>query len=139
MTKSKRFKWLRFAVLGTSIVGGPTLTAGAVDCPAFTAEMADAALLSMNINGNSVTANVGLVFDDRSASEIFCTISDVPFTRVFQVFADPIGAGVGVGIPSSSFVGHHVLSPLTDQEFRACRSEVLKSFAWKQYCAPALP
>ncbi len=139
MTKSKRFKCLPFAALIMSIVGVPALTAGAVDCPAFTSEMVDAALLSMNIDGDSVTTNIGLVFDDRAVPEIFCTFTDIPLTRVFVVFADALGAGVGVGLPSVNFVQHVVLSPLTDQEVRACRSEVLRSFTWKQYCAPVLP
>ncbi len=143
MTRCKMFKGLVFAVLGLSFAGGPVFAAGPVGCPAFTAGMIDAALLSLRSQHVVRPITVELAIDDPSGPTARCRLNDTSSPgRFLTLISEPTeGAELFVfDVDTLIIIVEHTTAPgLSTQELHACRSEILRSFTWNRYCVLALP
>lgn len=97
MKKSKRFNVIAFAFLGLSFAGGPAVAGSPATCPGFTAEMLDAALLSLAQLTAGVPIDVVAAVDDPAAPSIQCELQDDRSRRHFlsppnrvRVLASPL-------------------------------------------------
>ena len=132
-----------FALAVTVTITKPE-NAIADSCPAFTAAMVDAAAMAYGLDSNAHSNTVA--GDDPDVPSIFCTIDSSVGLNKFEV-------EVNYSVSVSAFVsGQHEQEggPLNAElsswaenislsQMRACRKVILKSFVWKNYCAPALP
>ncbi len=137
-----------------AFISGPAVAAGPASCPAFTAAMIDAAALVSRVGWTTFVppeAPTDLL-DDPVGPAIKCRIETVTVpgyglgTFEVEVWTDPFaGAKVtGEWIHDSAendsvvtFVGSFAgKRDTTSRTMLACRSQVLQSFAWNQYCAP---
>ena len=121
-----------------AIAGGPSA------CPAFTTGMIDAAAMAFGLSpgaGLSVA-----VEDDPNTPSISCIIVEA-LPNIFEL-------EVNSSDPYSAFVrGQHAQEggdnlnaelfsygeQLSVGQMHACRAVILRSFVWKNYCAPLLP
>ena len=112
--------------------------------PAFTAAMVDAAAMAFGLTPFAYSeATAG---DDPDAPSIFCTIAPSSGDNKFELDVNdsvPVSAHVhGVHKEEGGDLNTELFSYVEDlslSQMRACRKVILKSFVWKNYCAPALP
>ena len=113
-------------------------------CPAFTSSMVDAAAMAFGLfpgGYTSVTAE-----DDPTIPMIYCNIVGSPTVFTFSAevnYSDPnfaiaFGKGAQEDTPSYDARLYSGAEDLSIAEMRACRVEILKSFVWKNHCAPFL-
>ena len=125
------------------VFAGPG-TAMAGECPAFTVSMVDAAAMAFGLYRGEVTSID--VDDDPKLPGILCEMEGSIAPNRFRI-------DVNWNYPDSAWVsGQHAMEDsrdydtnlysiadnLSPQELKACRDEILKSFVWVNYCAPAL-
>jgi len=111
---------------------------GASACPAFTSAMVDAAAMALKLYSGigGITAE-----DDPTEPFIFCQIDEGGFNgfRVEVNDSDAFVWGWGQRESSSTDFDTQLYSEaeqLSLGQMRACRAAILKSFVWKNYCAP---
>ena len=116
---------------------------GASACPAFTSAMVDAAAMAFKLYpGVHVIAE-----DDPTIPSIFCQIDSQGVNGFRVEVNDPelyyaFVMGWGRRESSSNDFDTQLYSEaeqLSWGQMRACRAAILKSFVWKNYCAPELP
>jgi hypothetical protein len=120
------------------------MAGGHSNCPAFTAEMVDAAAMAFGLfPGVGASITVG---DDPGVPAIFCNIVGSPSTNGFRLevnSSEPYQAVVSGWHQSEGETLNAELFSLVEQlslsQMHACRAAILKSFVWNKYCAPALP
>lgn len=114
-------------------------------CPVFTAAMVDAAAMAFGLSpGGYSSIAVG---DDPSIPMIYCKIVGSPPAFLFNVevnysslnYAIAYGQGANEDDPDYDARLFSVAEQLSPAQMKACRKVILKSFVWKNYCAPALP
>jgi len=155
MTKYKKLLWPALAVVGLSVLSAAVVglsvlsapaAAGGPDCPAFTTEMVDAAAMAFGLSSDAMVSSV---INDPSTPSIGCHLSSVPVgsfvlavnTQFFTHEASVVGLNgqeEGHPVPFDAFL-FSFAEGLTLSQEHACRTVVLNSFVWKNYCAPALP
>lgn len=139
--KNRLFKALAAGVFSLSLIGGSAAEAGqSRGCPVFNAAMVDAAALVVNL-GRNVT--VGRVLDEPSTGTIECRIFQTFGSSTFQVEVND----EEVFVTGRSIVGGSIQTNLSSSDRggrslrvrHACRAQVLRSFVWREFCAPELP
>jgi hypothetical protein len=138
-------KALAAGMFALTFMAGTAAEAGPSSCPVFTAAMVDAAAMVVPL-ADDVAIVTPTPVDDPSAPRIECRITSrsgssfVVFVQDFSEralvfgskFSDTLGATI-TELEASVDEG------LTKAELHACRAQVLQSFVWNQYCAPAMP
>lgn len=131
-----------FTLVMIAALFGPRV-AMAADCPAFTTEMVDAAAMAFSLYPG---IDVDTVEDNPSVPSISCILREEGAGARFVVDVNSSGDGdvhvQGIGrMEDTPDYDTHLFSgadELSLTEISACRKLVLKSFVWKNYCAPAL-
>lgn len=144
MTQSKTFSRSAMACIGLAVLLSPVSAVRAADCPAFNTGMVDAAAMAFGLSSFVTTVSVS---DDSATPSLSCRLEYAPSGNYFEV-------DVNASQPDEAHViGQHMEEAdaphsaqlfsfrenLSSAEKSACRKDVLKSFVWTNYCAPALP
>ena len=119
------------------------------NCPAFTAAMVDAAAMTIRLPGPHEIGTGYLTVsasEDPTSPDVSCRIAVPPSAggNTFEVdvnyyipnAAFVFGRGVAEDTPNYDTALSSYAEELSVPEMHACRSEVLNSFVWKNYCAP---
>ena len=135
--KTTIFKTLALGLLSYTWVSGHSVEA-APSCPAFTAAMVDATMMAADISGPLHPDESSVATDDASAGHIGCFLK-TDNSDTFEVYVTPddillVASYAGATLRTRIFLDGAEL--FTPTELHGCRSEVLKSFVWNQYCAP---
>ncbi|MGB5179494.1 MAG: hypothetical protein WBP44_12275 [Gammaproteobacteria bacterium] len=113
-------------------------------CPAFNTGMVDAAAMAFGLSPGAYTSIA--VENDPTLPMIYCKIIGAPTSFVFRAdvnysdpnYAEVFGKGSIEDDPDYDTRLYSDALQLSPAQMRACRTEILKSFVWKNYCAPAL-
>jgi hypothetical protein len=144
--RAASIKFLTLAILAVPLFSvSSTEDAFAGDgtaCPVFTSEMIDAAAMAFGLSpGIAVQAA-----EDPTIPYVVCEMSYLPAGNSFVLSVNEADSHVAY------VFGEHAVEDdrdydtnlfsysdeLTPAEVRACRAVVLRSFVWKNFCAPAL-
>jgi len=111
----------------------PANAAIAGSCPAFNSSMVDATMMATDYSQPEPV--IGVAIDSSFESSIFCewTKDD---EGEFVVYVGDGEALLQGGI-YTTMMRTRVFNLSVDDQ-KACRKEVLKSFAWTQHCAPLM-
>ena len=135
---------LILTVTAVMIKSEDAIAGGNSACPAFTTEMVDAAAMAFGLTPDrAVTISVG---DDPSVPTIYCNIVGAPSIDRFDLEVNSSMTYVYGGHraeedPPLDFSAELFSygEQLSVSQMHACRSAILRSFVWRNYCAPALP
>jgi len=130
------------AVTTAMIPSEDIMADAASDCPAFTPAMIDAAAMAFRLwQGVGVRAE-----DDPTIPTISCHLTEGGINHfVLEVNLSGLnsafvyGEHQAEGDPNFDTELYSYAEDLSLGQMNACRRAVLKSFVWKNYCAPALP
>ena len=119
---------------------------GKTSCPAFNSGMVDAAAMAFGLYPGGYSSIV--VEDDPTIPVIYCNMLGSPSPLIeFRAdvnysepnYAEVRGEGIVEDDPNYDTFLNSAAGQLSKAQMRACRAEILKSFVWKNYCAPSLP
>jgi len=128
-----------FALLTLTLIAVPTYSENGGGCPAFNAGMVDAAILATDFSQTGPLN--GFAVDSPNDASIVCgwvTETDSGFwVQVEDGVAQVIGNALPPG-PDETGKLRIAVFDLSVAQQRACRAQVLKSFAWQQLCKPLM-
>lgn len=117
-----------------SIVSIPVTVSADGVCPAFNASMVDAAFMAIEFSQDVPLE--GNATDSPTEGVTFCNLITDSGSSLFIFVGNGEAQVIGNG-PTGTLLRSAVFDiSLTEQ--RACRAQVLQSFAWKQHCVPFL-
>ena len=108
-------------------------------CPAFNSTQVDATMMAINI---SQIDPLGIVTVDFPSDPFLECVITTDENNDFLVAVGDRGEGNEVlllGELGGGAILRTRVQGLTTAELHACRAQVLGTFVWNQYCAPALP